>query len=125
MPPKSLVARLEELRLERAVSRKELAALMRRGQGRPPKKRQTADAALSGRTALATWDAEAFAKRLGATVEVVVHEDAVDEFRRALDANNLTDEWHDTIWSAFQQAKTSAIGGATKVRERPKKQRAG
>jgi len=113
MPAKRVVARLEELRVERGVDRKQIAGLLH-------KTRQAVDAALRGRTNMTVSDAEEVAERLGATLEVVVRKDPVDDFRRSLDANrDLPPVLRDAIWTLFERGKLEGM------RSRPKKVGAG
>lgn len=63
-------------------------------------------------------DAEMIAEKLNAKLEVVQHRNPVNEFRRALEANtDLSEQWRETIWSAFRQAKADAVAPE---RARPK-----
>jgi transcriptional regulator with XRE-family HTH domain len=105
--------RLEELRIERGVDRKQLA-------GAVGKTRQTVDSALIGKSNMLLPDAETMAKKLGAAIEVVEHQNPSDDFRRALDANKDLDPLlRDEIWAMFERAKMRAL------RMRPKKREAG
>lgn len=113
VPVRGVVARLEELRTERGVNRKQIAGVLR-------KTRQAVDASLGGRTNMTVADAERVAASLGASLEVVIRKDAADEFRRALYANKEIDPvTRDNIWTLFEQATLQ------RMRIRPKKADAG
>jgi DNA-binding XRE family transcriptional regulator len=110
-PVHSAVAqRLEELRRDLGVDRKELA-------GAVGKRRQTIDSALRGKSNLLLPTAETVAQQLGASLEVVVRNDPVNDFRRALDANKDIDPvTRDNIWTLFEQGKLKAMRGRPKGR---------
>jgi transcriptional regulator with XRE-family HTH domain len=113
MPVRGVVARLEELRTERGVNRKQIAGVLR-------KTRQAVDASLGGRTNMTVADAERVAASLGASLEVVIRNDATDEFRRVLLAQkDLSPVLRDAIWTLFEQATLE------RMRIRPKKVSAG
>jgi transcriptional regulator with XRE-family HTH domain len=108
MPARGVVARLEELRVERGVDRKRLAGFLK-------KTRQAVDAALRGRTNMTVSDAEVVAEHLGATLEVVVRRDPVDDFRRSLDANrDLPPVLRDAIWTLFERGKLEGMRAGPK-----------
>lgn len=95
----SVVRQLEELREGQGVSRKQLAARLQ-------KTRQAVDAALRGRTRISLEDAEEIADLLGARLEIARKGNAANLMRRALDADaDLTDEWRQVIWAAYEAAK--------------------
>lgn len=100
-----LLVRLDELRRGHGVSRKDLAHKV-------GKTRENVDAAFRGISNPLLADVEVWADALGAKLEVVVHRDPVDEFRRALDANrDISDEWREAIWGTFEKAKAHAMRG--------------
>lgn len=114
VPVRGVVARLEELRTERGVNRKQIAGVLR-------KTRQAVDASLSGRTNMTVADAERVAASLGASLEVVVRADPSDAFRRALEAQkDIPPVLRDAIWTLFEQATLQRMRAV-----RPKKEGAG
>jgi transcriptional regulator with XRE-family HTH domain len=120
-PPPSVTARLAALVEEQGVTLKELASLLPRPDGKGTKTPANVGSALRGESNLLLTDAERIAPKLGASIEVVVHNNPMDEFRRALYANtDLDPEFLDDIWAAFERRKTQAA-----LRTRPKKGWAG
>lgn len=111
MPVRKVVARLEELRMERGLDRKEVAGLLK-------KSRQAVDAAMRGRTNMTVADAELVAEQLGASLEVVIRRNPADDFRRALDANHdLPPVLRDAIWTLFERGKLEGMRASPKKEE--------
>lgn len=106
VPVSGLLVQLDKMRKSAGISRKHLAHEV-------GKTRENVDAAFRGRSNPLLADVEVWADAVGAKLEVVVHRDPVDEFRRALAANkDLSEEWRETIWGTFEKAKAHAMRGA-------------
>jgi len=110
VPVRKVVARLEELRLEKGVDRKVVAGTLK-------KTRQAVDAAMRGRTNMTVADAELVAEKLGASLEVVIRRNPADDFRRALEANDLPPMLRDAIWTLFERGKLEGLRAGPKKGE--------
>lgn len=113
VPVSRILLRLDEMRRERGVSRKDLAHEV-------GKTRENVDAAFRGVSNPLLADVEVWASYLGAKLEVVVHRNAAQDLRRALDANeDLSEEWRETVWAVFERAKAHAMRGRPSLGKPP------